>query len=123
MPAQGLAASDGPSDENQGAAGAGRNSAAGGPGGGGGGMPSAADMVARIMEQYDSDSDGAISADEAASLDERSKRMFESADGDGDGSYSKAELTVAAAKLVARIKAAMQGGGAGGPRGGGGGGF
>lgn len=128
LPTQGIAAQDGPSDQSQGVASGDKGAvgpAAGGrpPGGGGGGMPSAADMVTRIMEQYDSDSDGVISADEAASIDERSKRMFENADGDGDGSYTKAELTVAAAKLVARIKAAMQGGGAGGPRGGGGGGF
>lgn len=91
---------------------------------GGGGMPSAAEMVNRSFEQFDTDKDGMISSSEMAAMPERSKSSMAEADTDGDGNISRSEATVAMAKVVARIKAAMQGGGAGGPPGGaGGGGF
>lgn len=113
------AVSDGPSD---GQAAGPRPGGGGGPGGaGGGGMPSAADMVERSFAQYDGDSDGFLSADEVAAVPEQFRGSMSSADTDGDGKISKAELTVAMAKVVARIRQMQQGGGPGGPGGPGGG--
>lgn len=93
----------------------------GGPqgGGAGGGMPSAADMVNRSFEQFDADKDGTLSAKEIEGMPERQRGNLAEADTDGDGNISRAEMTVAMAKVVAMIKARMsQGGGAGGPGGG-----
>ena len=118
MPAAALPVQDGPSGSTKpggngpGAAGSGGGSGTGGPAGGR--LPSANDMVTRILDSLDSDSDGSLSADEAAAADDMSGRLLKDADSDGDGDYSRAELMTAAAKLVARIKAMQSGGGPGG---------
>jgi HlyD family secretion protein len=113
---------DGPSVPIGGAGGQGAG------GGSGGGMPSAAEMVNRAFEQFDTDKDGMLSATEVAGMPERQRAGVAEADTDGDGNLSRAEVTTAMAKVVARIKAMMSGGGQGGPggpggRGPGGGGF
>jgi multidrug efflux pump subunit AcrA (membrane-fusion protein) len=84
---------------------------AGGPGGGG--APSAADMVQRSFDQYDADKDGFLSTEEIAGMPERSQASATEADTDGDGKISRSELTVAMAKVVARIRAAMSSNGGG----------
>lgn len=84
-------------------------------------MPSAADMVARTFGQYDTNNDNLLSADEVAAMPDMAKQGAKDADTDGDGSISKQELTVAMAKVVARIRERMSaGGGPGGPGGSGG---
>lgn len=117
---------DGPSNEAAardaaGAAAGGAGSGAAGGSPGGGGMPSAADMVARTFGQYDTNNDNLLSADEVAAMPDMAKQGAKDADTDGDGSISKQELTVAMAKVVARIRERMSaGGGPGGPGGSGG---
>lgn len=85
----------------------------------GGGMPSAAEMVKRSFDEFDTDKDGLLSPKEMEAMPERSKGSLAEADTDGDGNISRSEATVAMAKVVAMIKARMSGG-AGGPPGGGG---
>ncbi|MEZ6137741.1 MAG: biotin/lipoyl-binding protein [Pirellulaceae bacterium] len=63
---------------------------AGGRGGGAGGFDPAT-MVDRTFEQYDSDSDGKLSAEELQSLDSRFRDRFTGFDANGDGSVEKAE--------------------------------
>jgi HlyD family secretion protein len=86
----------------------------------GGGMPSAADMVNRSFDEFDADKDGSLSMAEIDAMPERSKESAKAADSDADGKVTRSELTVAMAKVVARIRAAMSGGGAGGGAAGGG---
>ena len=85
----------------------------GGRPGGGGGMPSADAIADRVMQRSDTNSDGKLDAGEIANLDARSKGWAGTADKDGDGSISKAEVVTA-------MKEAMKkwGGGGGGGRGG-----
>ena len=83
---------------------------------------SAAAMVDRSFEQYDTDKDDMLSTEEVAAVPEQFRGSMNEADTDGDGKISKAELTVTMAKVVARIRAMQNGGGPpggnGGPRGG-----
>jgi hypothetical protein len=94
----------------------GRGGGGGGPGGGAGGGFSASGMVDGIMSRYDTNADGKIDKDEQAELSDRARGMVETADSDGDGAVTKAEMTKAAEAMMQRF----QGGGGGGPGGGGG---
>ena len=93
-----------------------RGGGSGGGGGFGGGRPDAGAIAGFVMTKYDTNSDGKIDKDEAGSFDERSKAWAKTADTNGDGDFSKEEVTAA-------MKKAMQsrGGGGGSRRGGGGG--
>ncbi len=98
--------------------------AKGGPGGGAGGPGgemSAARMVDMTLERNDKNSDGELTTDEIDQMDSRFKDSIKQADTDSDGKVTKAELTVAMGKVVARMKQ-MGAGGPGGPPGGGQGG-
>ena len=101
-----------------GVAGAG-GAAAGGPGAGRpgaqGGAPSADAIVGIMMQRLDTNSDGSISQEEAAS-EERVKNSFSEYDSNKDGKIDRAELTT-----VLRKRMAAMSGGAGGPPGGAGG--
>lgn len=83
-----------------------------------GGRPSAAEMVKTTFEKYDSDSDGSLSVEEIASMDERAKTRAEAADADGDGKVTRGEMTSATAKFVARLRQQAAGGLPGDARGG-----
>lgn len=87
----------------------------GGPPGGGGGF-SASAIVDRMMQRYDTNSDGKIDAAEIANIDERSRDRVKQGDKNGDGEVSKEEMTKAMEAMMKRF----QGGGAGGGRPGGG---
>ncbi|MEY2613068.1 MAG: hypothetical protein RL069_1880 [Planctomycetota bacterium] len=93
--------------------------AAGGPGAGRpgaqGGAPSADAIVGIMMQRLDTNSDGSISQEEAAS-EERVKNSFSEYDSNKDGKIDRAELTT-----VLRKRMAAMSGGAGGPPGGAGG--
>jgi RND family efflux transporter MFP subunit len=93
--------------------------AAGGPGaarpGAQGGAPSADAIVGIMMQRLDTNSDGSISQEEAAS-EERVKNSFSEYDSNKDGKIDRAELTT-----VLRKRMAAMSGGAGGPPGGAGG--
>jgi RND family efflux transporter MFP subunit len=92
---------------------------AGGPGAGRpgaqGGAPSADAIVGIMMQRLDTNSDGSISQEEAAS-EERVKNSFSEYDSNKDGKIDRAELTT-----VLRKRMAAMSGGAGGPPGGAGG--
>jgi uncharacterized membrane protein YgcG len=91
--------------------------------GGAGGEFSAASMADRALESGDKDRNGELSMAEIEQMDERMKESAKAADTNADGKITKAELTTAMAKVVARIKAMQAaGGGPGGPGGAGGGG-
>ncbi len=109
-PSNALAGGPVPVSDTKGAADKARTSA--------GGMPSAADMVERSFQQYDTNTDGKLSKDEVDAMPDMAKEGAKDADTDGDGDISKSELTVAMAKVVALIKERM--GSAGGPPGAGG---
>ena len=97
--------------------GGGRPGGAGGgrPGGGGGGFNASA-IVDRMMERYDSNSDGKIDTAEIANIDERSRERVKGGDQNGDGEITKEEMVKA---MNAMMKRFQSGGGPGGPRGGG----
>ncbi len=61
------------------------------------------------MKSNDTDGDGTLSAEEIAKMDERFQSMVQAADGDGDGSVTRAELTTA---LKKRFSGGFGGGGA-----------
>ena len=77
----------------------------GGPGGGGG-RPDPATMVTRTFERVDSDGDGKLSAEEISTIDPERRGLVDSADADGDGTVTRAELMNAA-----RNRASEGGGG------------
>lgn len=73
----------------------------------------AGEMVQRTLDEYDTDKDGSLSADEIKAMPERNQSRMASADDDGDGAISKSELTKSTDALIKRIQ---QGGGGGGGR-------
>lgn len=103
--------------------GPGRGGRRGGGGGRRGGPPGggfdASAIVDRMMQRYDTNSDGKIDATEIASIDERSRDRVKQGDKNGDGEVSKDELVKA---MDAMMKRFQGGGGPGGGRGGPGGG-
>lgn len=55
--------------------------------------PSPEDFAAKLLEDLDTDTDGALSAEEVNSADDpRLQELFEAADADGDGLLTKAEI-------------------------------
>ena len=96
---------------------AGGGSFAGGPDGGGrgpggrsgpgGGGFNPAQMITRLFEQYDTDSDGKLSADEMQQIPEERRSRTAQNDTNGDGFVDRAEMTTA----MDRIRQAMQSGG------------
>ncbi len=80
--------------------GGGRPKGGSGSAGGGGGMPSAESIADRVMQRSDTNSDGKLDAGEIANLDGRSKSWAGTADEDGDGSISKAEVVMAMKKVM-----------------------
>jgi hypothetical protein len=120
MPKSATAGGPGAGAGGPGASGAGAGgAAAGGPGAGRpgaqGGAPSADAIVGIMMQRLDTNSDGSISQEEAAS-EERVKNSFSEYDSNKDGKIDRAELTT-----VLRKRMAAMSGGAGGPPGGAGG--
>jgi len=120
MPKSATAGGPGAGAGGPGAGGAGAGgAAAGGPGaarpGAQGGAPSADAIVGIMMQRLDTNSDGSISQEEAAS-EERVKNSFSEYDSNKDGKIDRAELTT-----VLRKRMAAMSGGAGGPPGGAGG--
>jgi len=96
----------------------------GGPGGGGKGKKGGltpATLVERAM-QNDENTDGKLSADEIAKIDERGRRWLDGADKNSDGFVEKAEMFSAAAAFVQQMGnrggGKRGGGGEGGPPGG-----
>lgn len=87
----------------------------GGAGGGGGGFDMNA-MLDRMMQRYDTNSDGKIDADEMAALDSRAVDRVKAADADGDGSVTREEMKRGVEEMMKRFRE----GGGGGPGGGGG---
>nr|WP_235951494.1 HlyD family efflux transporter periplasmic adaptor subunit [Crateriforma spongiae] len=91
----------GPGAGGPGAGGPGGRPGPGGPGGGGpgaggpggGGAPDINTIVTRSMERNDTDGDGKLSAEEIQAVDGRFRSRLESADADGDGVVTRAELT------------------------------
>lgn len=80
----------------------------------------AAQMVAKTLEDFDSNKDGSLTQDEIDAMPEFRKAGMKQADADGNGTVSKDELTKV---TEAFIKMRQQGGGGGGgPRGPGNGG-
>ena len=78
-----------------GGAGGGRPGGAGGggrPGGAGGGMPPIDTIVDSSMQRSDTDGDGKLSASEISAVDSQYRDMVKSADANGDGEVTKAEL-------------------------------
>ena len=74
-----------------------------GKGKGKGGGFSPATLVERALES-DADKDGKLSADEMSSMNDRSKRMVDGADANGDGFVDRAELTTAATAAMQRFQ-------------------
>jgi HlyD family secretion protein len=95
---------------------------AGGPGGEGKGKRAnltPAAMLTRYLES-DLNSDGKLSKDELANMDERRRQALDGADKDGDGFLDNKELTVAAGQAFQRMQEKMRSGEGGfGGRGGG----
>jgi len=55
--------------------------------------PSPEDFAAKLMEDLDTDTDGALSADEISAADDpRLQELLEAADADGDGLLTKSEI-------------------------------
>lgn len=100
-----------------------KGDAAGGKGGekGGGGEkrgpPTAAAMVARTMEEFDTNKDGKLQAAELAAMPEDRRSRMGDVDTNKDGDIDKAELTAAMAKVAQMIRERMQQGGGGAPGG------
>lgn len=82
-----------------------------------------AQMVARTMTEFDKDSDGKLSADEIAAMDERRRGRTLEADANKDGFVDRAELTTSTEAFMQRMRemraAQGDGGGGGGIPGGG----
>lgn len=77
-------------------------------------------MVDRIMERNDANSDGILSKEELASVDERFRASILRADVDGDGNVTRQELTKAAPQIMNTARGAGgQSPGGGRPSGGG----
>ncbi len=84
--------------------------------------PAVESMVGRVLENNDKDSDGILSADELAAINEDFRARITAADTDGDGSVTRDELLKAAPKIMASFGGGRPGGGRpGGGRPGGGG--
>ena len=119
MPKSATAGAGGPGAGAGGPGAGASGAAAGGPGaarpGAQGGAPSADAIVGIMMQRLDTNSDGSISQEEAAS-EERVKNSFSEYDSNKDGKIDRAELTT-----VLRKRMAAMSGGAGGPPGGAGG--
>ncbi len=119
MPKSATAGGPGAGAGGPGAGAGASGAAAGGPGAGRpgaqGGAPSADAIVGIMMQRLDTNSDGSISQEEAAS-EERVKNSFSEYDSNKDGKIDRAELTT-----VLRKRMAAMSGGAGGPPGGAGG--
>ena len=83
-----------------------------GAGSGAGGNVSA--MLDRMMNRYDTNSDGQIDADELQSLDERARNRIQQADSNGDGKVSREELEKGVRAMMRRFQ--QSGGGSPGGR-------
>lgn len=100
--------------------GEGRGGAGGGSAGGGGagGPPGGFDMsamVQRMMDRYDTNSDGKIDASEQEGLEERARGMVSQADSNSDGEITKEEIEASTKRMMERMQ--NGGGGPGGGRG------
>jgi len=76
--------------------GGGNGPGGGGGFGGGGGRPDPVTMVSRIFERNDTDGDGILSPEEISQMDPQRRGLVDTADADGDGSVTRAELMNAA---------------------------
>jgi HlyD family secretion protein len=93
--------------------------APGGAPGGSGGEPrrgppanmTPASMIARSLEQYDSDKDGKLSSTEIGAMDERFRDRYATADKNSDGFVDRAEMMPIATAAVQRIKEMQSQGG------------
>jgi hypothetical protein len=86
-----------------GGAGGGQRGGGGGQrGAGGGGMPDVNTIVSRMMERSDTDGDGKISAEEIKAMDPQRSGSVVSADADGDGAVTRAELTQGMKKRISQ---------------------
>jgi multidrug resistance efflux pump len=74
----------------------------GGGGFGGGGAPDVNMIIDRMMERSDTDGDGKISAEEIKAMDPQRSVSVVSADADGDGAVTRAELTQGMKKLISQ---------------------
>lgn len=83
------------------------------------GPPTAAAMVARTLEEFDTDKDGKLQAAELAAMPEDRRSRMGDVDTNKDGDIDRAELTAAMAKVAQMIRDRMQQGGGGAPGGGG----
>lgn len=86
------------------------------------GPPTAASMVARTLEEFDTNQDGKLQAEELAAMPEDRRSRMGDVDTNKDGEIDRVELTTAMAKVAQMIQQRRQGGppGEGGPPSGGG---
>jgi RND family efflux transporter MFP subunit len=75
-----------------------------------GGPPTPAQMVARTLEEYDTNKDGTLQASELAAMPEDRRGRMGEADTNKDGNIDRAELTTAMARVAQMIRERMQGG-------------
>ena len=108
--------------DRQGRGEGGRGGGRGGPSGGGGGGFDPATIVDRMMQRYDTNSDGTIDAGEIANIEERARDRVKQGDQNGDGKVTKQEMAQAMDAMMKRFQGGGGGGRPGGGRGGPGGG-
>ena len=65
-------------------------------------MPDVNTIVSRMMERSDTDGDGKISAEEIKAMDPQRSGSVVSADADGDGAVTRAELTQGMKKRISQ---------------------
>ena len=70
-----------------------------------------ASMIARSLEQFDSDKDGKLSSTEIGGMDERFRDRYATADKNTDGFVDRAEMMPIATAAVPRIKEMQSQGG------------